>query len=95
MSEYKNLKTSVENGIYTLTINRPDKMNALNRETVQEIGAAIKEANENSEVFSIILTGEGPKAFAAGADIKEFMGLTKEQGMAMAKAGQERPPFWI
>ncbi len=89
MSEYKNLKTSVENGIYTLTINRPDKMNALNRETVQEIGAAIKEANENSEVFSIILTGEGPKAFAAGADIKEFMGLTKEQGMAMAKAGQD------
>ncbi len=50
---------------------------------------AVKEANENTEVFSIIITGEGPKAFAAGADIKEFMGLTNEQGMAMAKAGQD------
>lgn len=89
MSEYKNLKTAVENGIYILTINRPDKLNALNRETVQEIGAAIKEANNDVNVLSIIITGEGPKAFAAGADIKEFMGLTNEQGMAMAKAGQD------
>jgi enoyl-CoA hydratase len=89
MNTYQNLKTSIEGGICTITINRPDKMNALNRETVQEIGAAVKEANENRNVFSIIITGEGPKAFAAGADIKEFMGLTNEQGMAMAKAGQD------
>jgi enoyl-CoA hydratase len=89
MNTYQNLKVAIENGICTVTINRPDKMNALNRETVQEIGAAIKEATGNSSVFSIILTGEGPKAFAAGADIKEFMGLSKEQGMAMAKAGQD------
>ena len=89
MSTYQNLKTSIENGICTITINRPDKLNALNRQTVQEIGAAVKEANENNGVFSIILTGEGPKAFAAGADIKEFTGLTNEQGMAMAKAGQD------
>ena len=86
---YKNLKIVVESGICTITINRPDKLNALNRETVQEIGEAFKEANENKMVSSIIITGEGPKAFAAGADIKEFMGLTKEQGMAMAKAGQD------
>ncbi len=64
-------------------------MNALNRETVQEIGEAVKEANQSAEILSIILTGEGPKAFAAGADIKEFLGLTKEEGMAMAKAGQD------
>lgn len=89
MNTYQNLKTSVENGICTITINRPDKMNALNRETVQEIGEAVKEANQNAEVLSIILTGEGHKAFAAGADIKEFIGLTNEQGMAMAKAGQD------
>jgi len=87
MSTYQNLKVLVENGICTVTINRPDKMNALNRQTIQEIGEAIKEAKENNNVFSIILTGEGPKAFAAGADIKEFIGLTNEQGMAMAKAG--------
>jgi len=89
MNTYQNLKVNIENGICTITINRPDKMNALNRETVQEIGAAVKEANENKSVSSMIITGEGAKAFAAGADIKEFMGLTKEQGMAMAKAGQD------
>jgi enoyl-CoA hydratase len=89
MKTYENLKTSIENNIYTITINRPDKLNALNRSTVQEIGEAIKEANADNSVAGIILTGEGPKAFAAGADIKEFTGLTKEQGMAMAKAGQD------
>jgi enoyl-CoA hydratase len=89
MSAYQNLKTNIENGICTITINRPDKLNALNRLTVQEIGMAVNEANESKEIFSIIITGEGPKAFAAGADIKEFTGLTNEQGMAMAKAGQD------
>jgi enoyl-CoA hydratase len=89
MNTYQNLKTTIENGICTITINRPYKLNALNRQTVQEIGMAVKEANENKEVFSMIITGEGPKAFAAGADIKEFTGLTNEQGMAMAKAGQD------
>ena len=89
MSTYQNLKVIAENGICTITINRPDKLNALNRETVKEIGEAVKEANRDANVLSIIITGEGPKAFAAGADIKEFTGLTKEQGMAMAKAGQD------
>lgn len=89
MGNYQNLKTSIENQIYTITINRPDKLNALNRQTVQEIGEAIKEASNDKGVLSIIITGEGPKAFAAGADIKEFMGLTNEQGKAMAKAGQD------
>jgi enoyl-CoA hydratase len=89
MSTYQNLKVIAENGICTITINRPDKLNALNRETVKEIGEAVKEANKDANVLSIIITGEGPKAFAAGADIKEFTGLTKEQGMAMAKAGQD------
>ena len=89
MSTYQNLKVIAENGICTITINRPDKLNALNRETVKEIGEAVKEANKDAKVLSIIITGEGPKAFAAGADIKEFTGLTKEQGMAMAKAGQD------
>jgi enoyl-CoA hydratase len=89
MKTYQNLKTVIEEGRFTITINRPDKMNALNRATVQEIGEAVEEANTNNNVFSIIITGEGLKAFAAGADIKEFIGLTNEQGMAMAKAGQD------
>lgn len=89
MAAYETLKVESKDGICYITINRPDKLNALNRQTVQEIGLAIKQAKEDSAVFGIILTGEGPKAFAAGADIKEFMGLSGEQGKAMAKAGQE------
>jgi len=84
-----NLKTEVKDGIFFITINRPDKLNALNRETVQEIGKAIKEGADNKSVLGIILTGEGPKAFAAGADIKEFMGLSGDEGKAMARAGQQ------
>jgi enoyl-CoA hydratase len=89
MSAYNNLKTELKDGIFFITINRPDKLNALNRETVQEIGKAVKEGADNVLVTGIILTGEGPKAFAAGADIKEFMGLSGDQGKAMARAGQE------
>ena len=74
MSTYRNLKVAVDNQICTITINRPDKLNALNRETVKEIGEAVKEANNNRDVLSIIITGEGPKAFAAGADIKRIYG---------------------
>lgn len=86
---YTNLLTKVENGIYYLTINRPDKLNALNKLTVQEIGAAIKEAMADDAVKGIIITGSGPKSFVAGADISEFVGLSVEQGKAMAKAGQD------
>ncbi len=89
MSTYQNLKTESREGIFIITINRPDKLNALNRQTVIEIGQAIKEAKDNASVFGVIITGEGQKAFVAGADIKEFMGLTGEQGMQMAKAGQD------
>src|SRR5581483_4237576 len=86
---YQNLKTENRGGVFHIVINRPDKLNALNRDTVKELGMAIKQAKDDSAVFGLILTGEGPKAFAAGADIKEFMGLTGEQGKEMARAGQE------
>jgi len=89
MAAYENLKIESKDGIRLITINRPDKLNALNRQTVNEIGAAVKEAKEDASVFGIILTGEGTKAFAAGADIKEFTGLSGEQGKEMAKAGQQ------
>ena len=89
MSAYQNLKVEARDGILFITINRPDKLNALNRQTVQEIGIAVKQGKEDPSVFGMILTGEGPKAFVAGADIKEFMGLSGEQGKEMAKAGQE------
>lgn len=87
--EFKNLLFSLNNGILTITVNRPDKLNALNKLTVQEIHQAINAAKENSEVKVIIITGSGAKGFIAGADISEFVGLSVEQGMAMAKTGQD------
>ena len=86
---YENLLTSAENGVLTITINRPDKLNALNKKTVSEIGEAIKAAKEDETVKAIIITGAGPKSFVAGADIAEFVGLSVEQGKALAKAGQD------
>lgn len=87
--QFENLLTKTENGIYTITINRPDKLNALNKKTIQEIGIAIKEAIADSDVIGIIITGAGPKSFVAGADISEFIALSVEQGKVMAKAGQD------
>jgi len=86
---FQNILTKVENGIFYLTINRPDKLNALNKLTVQEIGSAIKEAVADKSVMGIIITGSGPKSFVAGADISEFIGLNVEQGKALAQAGQD------
>ena len=86
---YENLLASTENSVLTITINRPDKLNALNKKTVEEIGQAIKFAETSNEIKAIIITGAGPKSFVAGADIAEFVGLSVEQGKAMAKAGQD------
>lgn len=86
---YQTLLTSLENGIFVTTINRPDKLNALNKTVMDELSAVIDEVNNNPEIRSVIITGAGPKSFVAGADISEFLGLTKEQGMALAKKGQD------
>ncbi|MCW3103537.1 MAG: enoyl-CoA hydratase [Bacteroidetes bacterium] len=86
---YENLLSSNDNGILTITINRPDKLNALNKKTVSEIGEAIAAAKADDAVKAIIITGSGPKSFVAGADIAEFVGLSVEQGKALAKAGQD------
>ena len=86
---YTTLLTSLENNIFTITINRPDKMNALNQEVMNEINAVMDEVNNNTEIKSVIITGTGNKAFVAGADISEFSGLSQQQGMALAKKGQD------
>lgn len=86
---YENLLISIDNGVFTLTINRPDKLNALNKKTVAEIGEAIRSAKEDPSVKAVIITGAGPKSFVAGADISEFVGLSTEQGKALAQAGQD------
>lgn len=86
---YQTLLASLDNGIYTITINRPDKLNALNKDVFTDLNKALDEIESNAEIKSVIITGAGPKAFVAGADIAEFGGLNKEQAMALAKRGQD------
>ena len=86
---YQTILISIEENIATLTINRPDKLNALNKMVMQEIDQAISELEANDEVRAIIITGSGPKSFVAGADISEFQGLNLEQGKQLARAGQD------
>ena len=86
---YSNILTSIEENILILTINRPEKMNALNSEVLTELEQAIDEATSNGEVKSVIITGSGAKAFVAGADISEFVPLSKDQAIKLAKRGQD------
>jgi enoyl-CoA hydratase len=86
---YSTLRSEITNQICTITINRPEKMNALNLMVMEELSQAIDEVYSNGEIRSAIITGAGDKAFVAGADISEFLGLSKEEGTAMAKKGQD------
>ena len=86
---YNTLLTNLENGIFTITINRPDKMNALNQEVMNELNNVFDEVYKDPEIKSVIITGTAEKAFVAGADISEFSGLTQQQGMTLAKKGQD------
>ena len=74
-------------GIAVLTINRPQQLNALNKQTLSEISAAFESLREEDEVKVVILTGSGEKAFVAGADIKEFAHFSGEEGSELAKEG--------
>lgn len=86
---YQTLLTSLENNIFTITINRPDKLNALNKTVLEELSKAIDEVINNAEIKSAIITGAGPKAFVAGADITEFLSLDAAGGKALAQKGQD------
>lgn len=86
---YQTLLTELQDGTMIITVNRPEKMNALNKDVIEEIGKAIDEANQNAAVKTIILTGAGEKAFVAGADISEFTALDATGGAALAQKGQE------
>ena len=86
---YQTLLTSLENEIFIITINRPDKLNALNKDVFTDLDAAVDEVYNNPEIKTAIITGTGPKAFVAGADITEFGGLNKEEAMVLAKRGQD------
>lgn len=86
---YTNILTNLENGITTITINRPSKLNALNKETIQELHAAFRAADIDPETKVIIITGSGEKAFVAGADISEFADFSVAEGGQLAAKGQE------
>lgn len=86
---YQTLLTDVANGILTITINRPDKLNALNKAVFTDLDTAVNEIQNNPEIKSAIITGAGAKAFVAGADITEFNGLGKVEAVALAKRGQD------
>lgn len=86
---FENLIVSIENGIGQITINRPSKLNALNVATIQELHLAFEDLDTNAEVKTILLTGEGEKAFVAGADISEFAHFSVEEGAQLAAQGQE------
>ena len=82
---FNNLLLEKEQGIATIKINRPKKLNALNIETIQEIGDAVNQCIDDDEVNGIIITGEGEKAFAAGADVAEFSEYTQSEAKEMAQ----------
>lgn len=83
------LLTELQDGILTITINRAEKMNALNKDVITDLGNAMDAALANPEVKSILLTGAGEKAFVAGADISEFTDLDGKGGEALGRRGQE------
>jgi enoyl-CoA hydratase len=86
---YQTLLTEVRDGISIITINRPEKLNALNKTVMQELERAVEEVIQDPEVVGAVITGAGPKAFVAGADISEFVGLSVEEGKALAEKGQQ------
>ncbi|MGB5942292.1 MAG: enoyl-CoA hydratase-related protein [Leeuwenhoekiella sp.] len=87
--KYENILLETKDDIAYITINRPKKLNALNRETIQELHDAFAEADAEPDTGVIILTGSGEKAFVAGADISEFSDFDVTEGKHLAQKGQE------
>ncbi|REE08379.1 enoyl-CoA hydratase [Winogradskyella pacifica] len=85
---YENILSDYSNGITTITINRLKKLNALNKDTIQELHDAFDAADTDENTKVIILTGSGEKAFVAGADISEFADFSVKEGGKLASQGQ-------
>jgi enoyl-CoA hydratase len=88
MKEYQTLLTELSKGVLIVTINREDKLNALNATVFAELNDVLDEIYTNPEISSVIITGKGSKAFVAGADIVEFASMSVEEGRALARRGQ-------
>jgi len=89
MAEYSNLLIDVQDRIATVTLNRPDKLNALNEQTIRELGQAMDEVTAREDVGGVILTGSGEKAFVAGADIGELAKMGTIEGVEVSRLGQQ------
>lgn len=85
---YSTLLVNIENGICTITINRPEKMNALNKQVLDELDSAMDHVYTDDKIKGVILTGQGIKAFVAGADITEFLDVPAKRGGELAERGQ-------
>ena len=86
---FKNILIDRQDQIAFITVNRPNKLNALNKDTIDELHAAFEMFEGESEIAVIILTGSGEKAFVAGADISEFAHYNAVEGAELARRGQE------
>ncbi len=86
---YNNILVKQESTLATITINRPNKLNALNKATIKELSAAFIALEADKEIKVIILTGSGKKAFVAGADISEFANFSVKEGGKLAAKGQK------
>lgn len=86
---FENILVDSANGLATITINRPKKLNALNKATIQELHDAFASLEDDKEIKVIVITGSGEKAFVAGADISEFAHFSEEEGGMLARKGQE------
>ena len=89
MAEYSNLLLDVQDRIAVLSLNRPDKLNALNERTIRELGEAMDEVTRRDDVGGVILTGVGEKAFVAGADIAELATMGPVDGIDVSRLGQQ------
>ncbi len=87
--KYENIIYEVKDSVGILTVNRPDKLNALNSHVIDEVVDALGEAKKSEEVKALIITGSGSKAFVAGADIPEIQKIGLKDGMDFSRRGQE------
>ncbi|RZJ36072.1 MAG: enoyl-CoA hydratase, partial [Flavobacterium sp.] len=85
---YENILITTIEGIATVTINRPEKLNALNKFTIRELRDGLESLEDDHSVRAIVITGSGEKAFVAGADIAEFADFSVEEGAQLAADGQ-------
>lgn len=87
--EFKNLLFAVEDGVATITFNRPKALNAMNSETMGELYEAVNICKKDDGIKAIILTGSGDKAFVAGADISQMQDLRPKEALAFMELGHE------